>query len=59
MVDGELTGGWWIAPGTESPLPDTHMVIIDTTDEMLDWIAAQSEHWLYVEDVEYGITADY
>lgn len=47
-ANGELAGGWWIVG--EAPLPYSEMVCVDTTDEMLDEMAANPDY-LFIEDV--------
>ena len=43
--------GFWIAENTEAPLPNTVMVVVNTSDEILDAMALQTEHWIYVDEV--------
>jgi hypothetical protein len=46
--NGELAGGWWVVG--EVPLPCSEMVCVDTTDDMLDQMAANPDY-LFIEDV--------
>ena len=43
--------GYWICPDTEAPLPNTVMVVINTTEEILDAMAANTDHWIFIEDL--------
>lgn len=43
--------GYWIAPSTEAPTPNTVCVVVNTSEEILDIMAAQTDHWYYVEDL--------
>lgn len=51
--NGELVGGIWIAPETEAPQPNTIAVIIHSSDEMLDELAANPDY-LFLEDLPDG-----
>ena len=44
--------GWWIVPETVAPLPNTVCVIVDTSEEFMDVMAAQTDHWIYIDEVD-------
>lgn len=43
--------GYWICPDTEAPLENTVMVVVNTSEEILDKMAADTEHWIFIEDL--------
>ena len=51
-LTNELTGGYWISENTVAPLPNTVMVVVNTSDEILAAMALQTEHWIYVDEVD-------
>lgn len=50
---GELKGGWWCV--SEAPQDHTVIVCVDTTEAMLDTMAADPKY-LFLEDVPDGET---
>lgn len=49
-ASGNLAGGWWIAPETEAPMPNTTAVVINSTDAKLDEFA-QLPNLFFLKDL--------
>lgn len=47
-VNGVLCGGWWCVGS--SPQEDTQMVVVDTTDAMIETMDANPDY-LFLEDI--------
>lgn len=52
-VNGVLFGGWFIAENTEAPMPNTTAVVIDSTDEKMDYFATLP-NLFYLKDLPYA-----
>jgi hypothetical protein len=48
---GQEGFGYWICQDTEAPLENTVMVVVNTSEEILDKMAADTEHWIFIEDL--------
>lgn len=48
---GQEGFGYWIATETEAPTLNTVCVVVNTSDAILDIMAAQTEHWIFVENL--------